>query len=295
MTMRAPLQTRAASRGFSLIELMVALVVMGAVLIGVYSTFFRSQNRSALVTRNAEQRQQARAAMQLLERETRMAGSGWGRLTIRGWKSGAQWNLDGVNPNPDTSSAAATGDSVILVGAWQAATTLSADLTTATSDVQVASASGFAAGDLFIVTEGSNAFLFQATSVASTPTRLVHNNTSTYNFTAATPSGWPAGGFPNGSRLYKATITTYKMDRSSYKRPSLVRREFGQVPQVVAYNVDGFRVWYLMQDGTWTRNPGAGNLNFIDKIAPVVMTRVSDQQLGVMTDSVWTTIRPRTF
>ena len=293
--MRPPLPIRAGARGFSLVELMVALLVMAIVLVGVYSTFFRSQNRSAMVSRTAEQRQHARAAMQLLERETRMAGSGWGRLTIRGWNSGANWNLDGVNPAPDTSTTAAAGDSVVLVGAWQAATTLTADMALATTDAQVASSAGFAAGDLFIVTDGTAAFLFQVTAVTSGPARLEHGNTSTYNFTAGTPSGWPSGGFVIGSRVYKATITTYKMDRSSYKRASLVRREFGQLPQVVAYNVDGFRVWYLMQGGVWTRDPGVGNLAFIDQIAPVVLTKVSDPQLGVMEDSVWTTIRPRTF
>ena len=93
--------------------------------------------------------------------------------------------------------------------------------------------------------------------------------------------------------VYKATVTSYYYDTTSFKQPALMRHEYGRAPQVVAYDVDGFRVWYELQDGTWTRNPL--NMSAVDKVAPVVFTRVSDPRLGTMRDSVWAAVQPRTF
>ena len=76
------------ARGFGLIELMVTLLVMAAVLAGIYLSFFGMQHQSNRMTKVAEMRQSARTCIQLMEREIRMAGSGWGRLTVYGSKNG---------------------------------------------------------------------------------------------------------------------------------------------------------------------------------------------------------------
>ncbi len=282
------------SRGFSLIELMITLVVLGMVVAGIYGSFFRSQNQTARVTSIAEKRQQARAAIQLIERETRMAGSGWGRLTVEFSNNGTASSLESITPGPD-STTASTSDSLRLVGAWQANTTLSAAMALPTSALTVTDASGFAVNDLIILTNGQRAHLFQVTGISGNT--LAHAATSLYNVYVAGvshPSWPPSGGYPaSTTRVYKATVTTYYMNRTTYRRPALMRREFGQAPQVVAYDADAFRVWYLMQDGTWTRSPN--DLDFVDKIAPVVGLSVADSRLPTTIDSTWAVVRPRTF
>lgn len=281
-------------RGFSLVELMVALVMMAVVVAGVYGAFFRGQDQTARVSIMADKRQQGRAAIQLIERETRMAGSGWGRLPVQVSNNGVADTLESITPGPDTTTVGLT-DSLVLVGAWQATSTLSSAMGTPTAALNVVSSTGFATNDLVILTNGTSAHLFQVTGVAGNT--LSHASTSIYNvFAAGPPSshpGWPPSGYPAGTRIYKATITTYYLDRTTYRKPALVRREFGGAPQVVAYETEAFRVWFLLQDGSWTRNPL--DLDFVDKIAPVVEMRVTDRRLPAVVESTWAVVRPRTF
>ena len=277
-------------QGFTLIELMITLLVMAAVLGLVFFTLQRSQHQSARVTNVADERQMARTAIQLIEREARMSGSGWGRTPVQGSRSGASWTLGALNPGFGSVN---TSDSLTMLGAWQASTALTDSMVSNSSNIVVTSTAGFTDGDLLLVTDQDNksAHLFQATSVNSGTRTLAHTGASTYN--AGPFLGWPAGGYPIGSPVYKVTMSTYKFDSTTYRRPALLRREAGKPWQIVAYNVDGFHVWYLLQDGTWTRNPA--NMTMVDRVIPVVLTRLTDPRLPTLRDSVYASVRPRTF
>lgn len=286
---RQPQDGLGSARGFGLIELMVTLVVMAAVLAGIYASFFGTQRQSNRMTKVAEMRQSARTCIQLMEREIRMAGSGWGRLTVYGSKNGASDSLAAVTPGYGGS---ASSDSVVLVGAWQANTTINAAMPNASSNLKVTSVAGFADNDLVIITDGASAHMFQVTGVNSASGMLQHNPTSIYNVPGG-HSQWPASGYGSGAQVYKITKATYYYDSTTFRRPAVLRREFGQAPQIVAYDVNGMHVWYELHDGTWTRNPN--NLSMVDKVIPVVMTRVADARMATLQDSVWAVIRPRTF
>jgi prepilin-type N-terminal cleavage/methylation domain-containing protein len=286
---RPPVVSATHPAGFGLVELMVALVLMASLMVVIHSALSNSQHQAQRLSHVAEERQMARSAVQLIERETRMAGSGWGRDTVMAARGGAPWSLWAVNPGYGGSGQA---DSLVLVGAWGAMTTLTAPMATVNASMQVADITGFNAGDFVVLTNGVATHMLQVTGTQATPPTLLHANTSSYN------SGqvqWPlGGGYPSGTTsVYKVTMVTYRYDSTTYHRPALVRQEYLQAPQVVAYNVDGFRVWYDMQDGTLTRNPN--NLNFVDQIIPVVLTRVTDPRRATLRDSVWASIRPRTF
>lgn len=184
-------------------------------------------------------------------------------------------------------------DSIVLLGAWQSATTLTANMLDENSALTVASVAGINVDDLVLITDkqSQRAHLFQVTGVNTGTNTLLHANTSSYN---TGHTNWPPSpGYGSGSYLYKVTMSSYVYDSTSFRKPCVVRYEPGQPRQVVAYDVSGFRVWYQLQDGTWTRDPV--DLNMVDKIIPVVFTRVDDARYGTLRDSVWASIRPRTF
>lgn len=286
---RRPTPHRTAERGFTLVELMVALVVMAVMLTVIFGTMHRSQHDAQRVTAVAEERQMARGAVQLMEREMRMAGSGWGRDTVQAARGGASWSLYGINPG---YGGAASSDSIFILGAWDVYSKLTASMATAASNMTVDSTRGFYTGDFVVVTNGRSCHMFQLTGVSGSPGgTLQHANTSTYNTGHAL---WPVGGgYAAGSYVYRVTLVTYRFDSTTYKRPTILRQVMGGTPQIVAYNVDGFRVYFQMQDSSVTRSPVS--LNFVDRIMPVVLTKISDPRYPTLRDSVWAAIRPRTF
>lgn len=288
--MRPATAPNARERGFGLIELLVTVVVLGTVLGVVFGAMFRSQDHTQHLTKVADQRQMARTAVQLIEREARMAGSGWGRLTVNYSNNGVAATISAINP---VFGGTPNSDALVMLGAWQANSTLSTALTTQDGVIRVADSDGFAPNDLILVTNLSTAHLFQVTGVVSASDQLDHATSSSFNVSSGFTSTWPPGGYPVGSAVYKVTVSTYQYDSSSYAKPALVRFENGGAAQVVAYNVDGFRVHYELDDGSRTRNPA--DLSRISRIIPVVATRVRDARRPTLQDSVWAMIRPRTF
>lgn len=271
--------------GYGLVEMLVAFTVMAAVMAMVFLTLTRSQGQTSQVTSATEERQMARTAIQLLEREARMAGSGWGRNVVY---TGGGASFQALNPG---FGGFATSDSISLLGAWQASTTTTGTVLSENVNIPVADATGFLVGDFVLLIEKSNrsTHMFELTGVNTGSNTLEMSNASAYN---NGHTNWPSSGFGTGSYVYKATISTYSFDSTSFRKPVVVRRENGGVPQVVAYNVDGFRVYYQMQDGTETRNPV--NLDMIDKVVPCVFTRRASRGQTIR-DSVWAAVRPRTF
>ena len=276
-------------RGYTLVELMITITVLSVVLGAVFYSYFRSQSSARKTEKIVEARQGSRAALQLLERELRMVGSGWGRIPVRGCNNGNPLTLTAVTPG---YTSIASNDSLVLLGAWDAQTTLRSGMVSATAVIPCQSTNGFKDGDFVLVTDGATAHIWQVTAVSGSPADLTHATTSVYNM-AGGHTPWPVGGYGAGARVYRVAWVTYKVDNTSFSTPCLVRRDQGSPAQVVATDVNAFRVWYLLQDDTVTRNPV--DLSQIDKIRPIIVTRVTDRGATVLTDSVYTLVRPRTF
>ena len=275
--------------GYGLVELMVAMTLTSVVLGAAFYAFFRCQNAARRMTQIVETRQNARAAIQLLERELRMAGSGWGRIPVNGSLNGIPLTEYAVTPG---YGGAFASDSLVVLGGWDVSTSLRASMPSASAILKCVSVKGFNDGDFALITNGATAHLFQVTRAQSPPEDLQHNPSSIYN----EPGGhndWPAGGYGTDARVYRVGWVTYKVDSTAYGRRCLVRQEHGSVPQVVASDVNDFHVWYRLQDGSLTRDPS--DLSLIDKVRPVIETRVSDPRQPAQVDSAWAMVRPRTF
>lgn len=280
------------SRGFTLVEMLVALALGTLVMTFMFSTFFRSQRATQGVQDLMENRQNARTAVQLLERDLRMAGSGWSRIPVEGCYNGSA-----ITIYPVTSFYGGTpsrNDTIGIIGSFDTGTTLSASMALKTSSMKVASVAGFSTNDFVVVTNGTNAHLFQVTGIKSTaPVELYHATTSVYNVSGG-HQNWPSGGYSatNGF-VYRVSWISYKVDTTNSKHWKLVRREANQTPQLVAYDVKQFKVNYLLQDETETRDPD--DPDQIDRLIPMVSMSATLPGKGAMTDSASTEIRPRSF
>lgn len=280
-------RARRGEAGIGIVELMIALTLTTLLLTAIYGTFFRTRRAADQVMGKVEWRQGARAAVQLIERDLRMAGSGWGRMQVNGVYNSAALTLRGINPG---YGGTAGNDSITALGGWDVSTTLRSAMSSQTAAIPCNSTTGFVNGDLAVVTNGSSAHLFQVTGVSTSPADLTHGSSSLYN--VGTLAGWPAGGYATGTRVFKAGWVTYRHDATTFARPSLVRQAFGKTPALIAFDIESFRIWYRMDDGTETRNPV--NLPMIEQVAPVLRTSNASGS-PQLADSIWAAIRPRTF
>jgi prepilin-type N-terminal cleavage/methylation domain-containing protein len=261
------------NKGFSLVELLVALCLSGIIVSSVYGLFI-SQN-TAYINQNltAEMQQNARMAMNLLAGEFRMAGFGF---SMSGNYSSSAGTFYAVTPNNSTSGP----DSVTIrycVDPNSAGTvTLKNPVATSNpggsislvvNDIikpdgsSVSGTTGFSVNDYIILSDGQNASRLQITAVNS--------GTSTLNCSSVTPNIFPAGGFIAGSRVYKLREITYRISNNV-----LQMQPDGVTWQDIVNNVEDMQLAYqgsATPSGTWLDNP-----------SPVDQTTLNDVQINLL-------------
>ena len=101
---------RAAEQGYSLVELLISLVLMGLIFGGLYTILFQSQTTFEAQQASMALRQQARVAINNIVPEIRMAGFGMENLTeliadARIDRIAFVADIDNGNPAPPCSAA----------------------------------------------------------------------------------------------------------------------------------------------------------------------------------------------
>ncbi|NOT33429.1 MAG: prepilin-type N-terminal cleavage/methylation domain-containing protein [Candidatus Eisenbacteria bacterium] len=278
--------TRNDARGFSLVEMMITLSMLAVIMLMLYATLFGAQNAATETTRRAYARNSGREAIQLIERDLRMAGSGWGTLPVQISNNGAAGTLGAITPGP----ASGQSDSLRMLGTFGSHSVLSTAMANAAATTTVDSIGGFNAGDFFVITNGIVAHLFNVTSVNTGTRQLAHATSSSWNVAGGHAQFPAAPGYRVGTDVYEVTQIAYRVDSLNYRRRTLVRQENGGIPQIVAYGVDSLKIWYRMRDGSITRSPG--QIIDIREIVPILYTRSGK---SARLDSTWTYVHPRSF
>jgi prepilin-type N-terminal cleavage/methylation domain-containing protein len=259
MTMRlvAPASPKGSHQaGFTLIELMVASAVFVTV-IGVLLAFLGRDERAREVTYHvAESRQSARSALEFMVSEIRMAGSGVSVPVVTSVASGDSLILYAVTPD----TIGGRPEKITILGQFGGVeTTVREKMLDASSVIEVESTDGFADGDLVVITNNSFADLFEVTQVLTGSENLEHNATSSYN----QPGGhkpWPPGGYDVGSRVFKADLVSYYVDRQDTTCLSIMRQVGAQDPRIVSEYINVLELRYELGDGTVVTMPGDPSL-----------------------------------
>ncbi|MEW6611144.1 MAG: PilW family protein [Pseudomonadota bacterium] len=245
-------------QGFTMVELMVALVVSLLASVAIYSIFIQSESQQRRSNETADLWQQARIAMAMLERDVRMAGYGLGgnlgcqlvsynaNRTPPNIPAYTLMPIVSADPAPATPISGPGGsDQLTILYSTSAngglpATQLNGDMPNSSAELIVASTAGFQEGDLVILNEpGKTCTLVQVTQVQQAALKLQHNPgvSAPYN---------PAGGFsifPASGYVAANGVTLYNMgsmvnNRYSIAPNSTVAGQPDPTPTLMVTNVN---------------------------------------------------------
>ncbi|MEW6720812.1 MAG: PilW family protein [Thermodesulfobacteriota bacterium] len=250
--------------GFTLIEVMAALAILGIAMTAVFSTFISQQQSFTTQSRVAEMQQNLRLAVDCMTRDIRMAGYGMPMST-----NTASDNVAlpaGVLPGGITAIRAifpvdnnAGPDQIYILYRYDMdlerydtvnnlllpppeLQSMAADR----SFVTVDNSFGFLAGggEHALVTDGATADLFQSTSVVGATVNFAGGGYNGAHHTKVYVAG-ATPGFPP-SVVSKARFVRYFIDNSDPARPTLMldRMIPGQAPQPVADDIEDMQFTY---------------------------------------------------
>ncbi|HVP57115.1 MAG TPA: prepilin-type N-terminal cleavage/methylation domain-containing protein [bacterium] len=232
------------NRGFTLIEMMIASLTM-VVALGVLLSFLRKDEKAREVSSHViESRQNARCALDFIVSEIRMAGSGVSIPVVTSTSSGDSVIIYPVTPD---SIGHRYEKFTLLEKPGDTETTLLTAMANASSVIGVRDTTGFAVGDLIVVTNGSFADLFEITAVDGGTKRFSHEASASYNNTAG-HRPWPPGGYAVGSRVVKMSVITYYLDRGDSTCVTIMRQVGDSEPRVISDYVNAMELSYEMQD-----------------------------------------------
>jgi len=232
---------RAAFLGFTLIEVLLALLLTMILLAGIYNLFGSQEKSQVLVDQVSEMNQNLRVAAATITRDMRMAGyhledaratSGTGG----GLPINAIHIIDGGTNSPDTIEIM-YGDTTVQTTIRDPMPSPSAEL-----NVQAVCAPGassqatecgpggrrlcFCENDLIVITDGLNSSIFCVTQVQEAALKIQHN-----------PGGGPCGayndpgghgafpGYGSGSMLMRLERKVYSINRTDPNHPVLTVSE----------------------------------------------------------------------
>ncbi len=273
---------RSRAAGFSLVELMVALVIGGTLIVAIVQTLLRMEGSWDRSQERSTTNQNTRGAVTMMVRDLRMAGTGFGgRMIVTGGIPGNV--LFPVNP----ASAVGSDTLKVTAGLEGVQTSVTQTVGSASDLIFVADASEFSAGDLIVLTNGVEVNMFEVTAVDAGSGQLSHSVDSPYN----DPDDhilWPNGGYPPGSQVAQVQRITYWIDGDS-PQGQLLRCVNANAPTPVASGVARLEVLYRMADGSLTSSP-------IDpvEIHAVVLRYVPRRPGGAQAaDTLTVTVQPR--
>jgi type IV pilus assembly protein PilW len=287
---------RFSEAGFTLLEVMTAMVILGIAMTAAYATFQFQHASFTVQNRVAEAQQNLRSVLEVMGRDIRLAGYGipaavnlppgllpTGDNTIRNFRplnrtTGADeiyilylYDMDASLPPTDAP---------LGMGAYA-------------NSLNVTSTAGFARGDLVLIRNDQSADLFEVTGTPSATTLDfdVGMSTNLYNsLTSHTP--FPVPGYASGDTVSRARFVRYFIDTTDPDHPTLMLDRMTGAAQPLADDIEDMQIQYgLDTDGDFVVDnvvnaPTAGQISQVKQVRLFLSARTR------MTEKGWQDARP---
>ncbi len=286
---------RSSREGFTLVEVMTAMVILGIVATAAYATFQFQHASFTVQNRLAEAQQNLRATLEIMSRDIRMAGYGIPQAV--NVPAGLLPGGDNTIRNIRTLNRTTGPDEIYILYMYDMdAAVPSTDAPTGmaiyASTLNVTSVAGFWDGDLVLVGDGINADLFEVTQPPAAPTLNFDPGGSANGFNDATPHT-PFPGYAAGTTtVSKARFVRYFIDTTDPDHPTLMLDRMTGAAQPLADDIEDMQVQYgLDTDGdfvvdTVVNAPTAAQVSQIKQVRLFLSARTRTLEKG------WQDARP---
>lgn len=246
------------SPGFTLIEVIIALAILGIATTAIFTTFLSQQKAYVIQNSVAEMQQNLRGGMQFLEMDARNAGYGLPpavalklpSLLLGGGTISMVSGL-GISDGGTTGS-----DNLYLIYLSATATQISDSMPNTSSEMKVVDPAGFQVGTVAVIFDSTNADVFQVTEVQNS-NHIQHNPTGIFGMDNKDFSK----AYGEGSTVALINYAGYYVDTTTDPaHPKLMRNVPGDntmTSEIVADDIEDLQIRLVLSDGT--EQDGADN------------------------------------
>jgi hypothetical protein len=267
-------------RGMTVVELIVAMCI-GAILLTLTFQFFNTQTNNFLQGRqNSEMQQELRWGLQFISYYVKLSGNGVPSVSLDDTGHRIIQNVNGAGNAPD---------SLLIIGSFRSLV-VSLDQTMASTSAQIKCSDKanspakplsnlFEIGDLGVISDGTSTEVFMMTNIQNdlishatlAPWNTSNNLDRTYNV---------------GSTIIPATEYCFFIATDASGHPNLMVRTQSYAPEILAGDVDGFQVRFLMKSGDYKNEIDANEIEDVRQIEITLRGR-TPQPIAGYTDPAY--------
>ena len=243
-------------KGFTLIEMLIALAISAVLLASIYNVFISQRKIYSIREQVAEMQQNVRAGMVIMVREIRTAGYSLSSGRISYYNGTTTAYIDAITP---TNSTSGPDGITVLYGDSSCTTSITSAMPSSSAILNVSSTDCFAVDDLIIISNGKDASLLEVTQVLAGPKKLQHNPGGG----SINPPGghniFPPGGYGSGSSVLKLKYLAFRVNTTTAAHPTLEIDADGPLGggsfEPLAENIEDLQIAYQLDTGAWSSAP----------------------------------------